>query len=99
MKLKNILATTLIPFNSLLLFFLVFEDKLVVPSWLQVMGRLHPVVLHFPIVLVLIYAAAILVTPKSVRKEKWFINLGEWINHNTYAVFDGDELELKTWQA
>lgn len=79
MKLKNILATTLIPFNTLLLFFLVFEDKLVVPSWLQVMGRLHPVVLHFPIVLVLIYAAAILITPKNVRKEKWFINLGEWV--------------------
>lgn len=79
MKLKNILATTLIPFNTLLLFFLVFENKLVVPSWLQVMGRLHPVVLHFPIVLVLIYAAAILVTPKSIRKENWFINLGEWV--------------------
>lgn len=26
-----------------------------------------------------------------------YINLGEWINYNTYAVFDGENLELKTW--
>jgi len=27
-----------------------------------------------------------------------YINLGEWINYNTYAVFDGHELYLKTWE-
>jgi len=27
-----------------------------------------------------------------------YINLGEWIHFNTYAVFDGDKLELKTWE-
>lgn len=27
-----------------------------------------------------------------------YINLGEWINFNTYAVFDGEQLELKVWQ-
>lgn len=27
-----------------------------------------------------------------------YINLGEWINYNTYAVYDGEKLELKTWQ-
>ncbi|MFT7343702.1 MAG: UDP-2,3-diacylglucosamine hydrolase [Lentimonas sp.] len=26
-----------------------------------------------------------------------YINLGEWINYNTYAVFDGQTTELKTW--
>lgn len=26
-----------------------------------------------------------------------YINLGEWINHDTYAVFDGEKLELKKW--
>lgn len=26
-----------------------------------------------------------------------YINLGEWINYNSYAVFDGNELELKYW--
>ena len=26
-----------------------------------------------------------------------YINLGDWINYCTYAVFDGNNLELKTW--
>jgi len=33
--------------------------------------------------------------PKGSR----YINLGEWINYNTYAVFDGETLELKEWTA
>ena len=24
-----------------------------------------------------------------------YINLGEWVNYNTYAVFDGEKLVLK----
>ncbi|MCC6371648.1 MAG: UDP-2,3-diacylglucosamine diphosphatase [Bacteroidia bacterium] len=28
-----------------------------------------------------------------------YINLGEWINYNTYAVFDGENLELKKFEA
>jgi UDP-2,3-diacylglucosamine hydrolase len=26
-----------------------------------------------------------------------YVNLGEWINYNTYAVFDGESLELRTF--
>jgi UDP-2,3-diacylglucosamine hydrolase len=26
-----------------------------------------------------------------------YINLGEWVNYNSYAVFDGEKLELKTY--
>ncbi len=32
------------------------EDRFAVPAPLQVMGRMHPLLLHFPIVLILIYA-------------------------------------------
>jgi UDP-2,3-diacylglucosamine hydrolase len=28
-----------------------------------------------------------------------YINLGDWIRSNTYAVFDGNDLELKKWEA
>ena len=28
-----------------------------------------------------------------------YINLGDWIRLNTYAVFDGNELQLLTWEA
>ncbi|MEC3878562.1 UDP-2,3-diacylglucosamine diphosphatase [Parapedobacter sp. 10938] len=33
----------------------------------------------------------------ALVKGSKYINLGEWINYNTYAVFDGDNLVLKTW--
>lgn len=29
-------------------------DQLVVPTWLQILGRMHPLILHFPIVLLLL---------------------------------------------
>jgi UDP-2,3-diacylglucosamine hydrolase len=32
---------------------------------------------------------------KQLNDQSRYINLGEWINHFTYAVFDGQELMLK----
>ncbi len=72
MKLKNIIAASLVPLNALLLFFLVVDSKLVIPAWLQVFGRMHPLVLHFPIVLILLYAAIVLFTPKVTKTENWY---------------------------
>src|SRR5579872_4293434 len=46
----------LIALNAMLLFFVILEDRLAIPRWLQVAGRLHPMILHFPIVLVVAYA-------------------------------------------
>jgi len=31
----------------------------------------------------------------DLGKNTRYINLGEWVNYNTYAVFDGEKLELK----
>ncbi|MHA4812577.1 c-type cytochrome domain-containing protein [Flavitalea flava] len=71
MKLKPIFATSLIPLNTLLFFFLFFEDRLTIPSWLQVFGRMHPVALHFPIVLVIGYAGWIwLVETKHFEQKQ-----------------------------
>ena len=71
-KFKNIIALSLIPFNTLLLFFLIVEDKLVIPAWVQVFGRMHPVMLHFPIVFMLLYGGFILFTPPKYKAEAWF---------------------------
>ncbi len=30
--------------------------------------------------------------------RSWYINLGEWVNYFTYAVFDGEKLELKKYE-
>lgn len=40
----------------LLLFLLFFEDRIQLPGWLQVAGRMHPMVLHLPIgILILLF--------------------------------------------
>jgi len=49
---RNVIFAALI----LLLFLLLFEAKLTVPQWLQPAGRMHPMVLHFPIALLLLLA-------------------------------------------
>ncbi len=35
----------------------------------------------------------------SVGTDSRYINLGEWMNYQTYAVFDGNQLELKKFEA
>jgi UDP-2,3-diacylglucosamine hydrolase len=33
----------------------------------------------------------------KLDEKSRYINLGEWINFNSYAVFDGDNIELKEY--
>ena len=49
--------------NCLLVFLLFFESRLSIPAWLQVTGRMHPLILHFPLVLIVLYAIAVVVRP------------------------------------
>jgi UDP-2,3-diacylglucosamine hydrolase len=35
---------------------------------------------------------------KEVGKNSHYINLGDWIRYNTYAVFDGGKMELKIYE-
>lgn len=74
---KNIFYNIILSLNCLLLFLLVFESRLSVPSWLQVFGRMHPLVVHFPIVLVLVYLAFLFFIPTGLRKENWYTLLME----------------------
>jgi uncharacterized membrane protein len=67
-KTENILINTSIAINALLWMLLIFENRLVIPEWLQVAGRLHPMILHFPVVLVIIvviFALNKIVNPKT----------------------------------
>jgi UDP-2,3-diacylglucosamine hydrolase len=34
----------------------------------------------------------------ELNQNSKYINLGDWITHNTYAVFDGTTINLKTWK-
>ncbi len=73
MIIKRIFTFLLLPLNILLLFFLLFESRLHVPAWLQVIGRMHPLMLHFPIVFMLIYGVMILFAPPKYKNEQWFV--------------------------
>ena len=57
-KFKRIGGQFLIVLNVFVLFLLLFTKDIVLPFWLQPIGRMHPLILHFPIV-VLILALAL----------------------------------------
>lgn len=44
----------LIVFNIFIAFLFIFADQLVLPFWLQPVGRLHTLLLHFPIVILIL---------------------------------------------
>lgn len=51
MRWTNLLSNCCFALNCLLLFLAFFGAKMELPAFLQVAGRMHPLVLHFPIVL------------------------------------------------
>lgn len=54
-----------------LLFLMVFESLVKIPSWLAVAGRLHPLLLHFPIVLLIIAFFGSWIPARSTRGNEW----------------------------
>lgn len=55
-KLRAFAEQALIVLNVFVVFLLIFDHKLSVPFWLQPLGRMHPLLLHFPIVLLILAA-------------------------------------------
>lgn len=66
-------AGNLISFAGLvfLLFLFVFEDRLQLPAWVQVIGRMHPLLLHFPIVLLVISAISYWLPEQTEWEKAW----------------------------
>jgi hypothetical protein len=62
-KWKPAPVQVLIALNAMLLFFVLLEGHLSIPRWLQVAGRLHPMILHFPIVLIVVYTICLWFRP------------------------------------
>ena len=58
--------------NVFIVFLLLFESKLIVPQWLQPFGRMHPLILHFPIVLLLLSMVMEFFRFKTVYNEEEF---------------------------
>ena len=72
---KNSLFNITIALNCLLVFLLLFQSRLAIPAWLQVAGRMHPLLLHFPIVLLVIYAIAVIVLPRQINSNEAYKNI------------------------
>lgn len=53
---RSVLFNVSFALNCMLLFLLLFETRLALPAWVQVIGRMHPLLLHFPLVLIILYA-------------------------------------------
>ncbi|MCE7062249.1 DUF2231 domain-containing protein [Dyadobacter sp. CY343] len=62
--------------NGLLIFLLVFEKGVAIPNWLFPVGRLHPAVLHFPLVALLLYAFWTIIVEKK-DSVRWNAELAE----------------------
>ena len=76
---KNILFNLTLAVNCLLLFLLSFENKVVLPVWLQIAGRMHPMILHFPIVFILVYVIWVLFFQRAVSPPEIAVGVGEWL--------------------
>lgn len=70
-KIVDISKQVLFALNVLILFFLVFEQYLQIPPWLHVFGRMHPMFLHFPIVILLLAIALDLLLPRDADKTSF----------------------------
>src|SRR5690606_36702074 len=53
---KGIRGNILLALTTFVFFMLLFEGQLSIPAWLQPVGRLHHMLLHFPILLVVLGA-------------------------------------------
>lgn len=70
-KIIDISKQALFALNVLILFLLVFEQYLEIPAWLHVFGRMHPMFLHFPIVILLLAIALDLLLPRDAEKKSF----------------------------
>ncbi len=75
MRWNLVFSNLCLALNCLLLFLVLFGTKMELPAFLQVTGRMHPLVLHFPIVLLLL--ACIWETTMQANSPPLVQNIGD----------------------
>jgi uncharacterized membrane protein len=111
LTIERIATNTLWFLTVLITFLLPFENELVLPPWVQTVGRMHPLVLHFPTVLVLLAGVFTLLSgfkgvsiPPSLTKATWLLGacsagltvvMGLFLSQE--EGYSGQTLDLHRW--
>ncbi len=66
---SSIVINIILFIQVLLLFLFFFEDRVEVPAWLQVAGRLHPLVLHLPIGFLIFLVVLVFIRNRFKKKQ------------------------------
>lgn len=74
---RNLLSNICFALNCLLVFLLLFESRLSIPAWLQVAGRMHTMLLHFPLVLLILYIIWMLFMGKRATENEFTRHISE----------------------
>jgi uncharacterized membrane protein/mono/diheme cytochrome c family protein len=75
-KWKTIAGQVLFACHAFVLVLVVAENRIAIPDWLHVFGRLHPLLLHFPIVILLL-ALVLLLFPNLAKNRSDALEYGE----------------------
>lgn len=59
-RFQKVAANTVFCLNVLVLFLLIFRERVVFPAWVQTLGRMHPLLLHLPIGMLVLLALVLL---------------------------------------
>jgi hypothetical protein len=71
-RVKAVLLNLIFCIQILVTFFLFFGDKISLPVWLQVTGRLHPLILHLPIGLWILFFGMIVLRSRNSLEHKTY---------------------------
>lgn len=108
LKPKILLENLLIFWCGLTAILLVGGENLQLPTWLQVVGRLHPLLLHFPIVLLLLGASLLWIRDENrMRYFTWLLLVGANLAGATVVAglflatedYSGDAISWHKWTA
>src|ERR1700733_2527589 len=87
---KGFSENLLFALNIFIIFFLLFGADIVIPQWLQPVGRLHPLIIHFPIVVLIMAMVFEFFRHKDrFREEKLYQEFTTylWLTGALFAAF------------
>ncbi|PVD54125.1 hypothetical protein DC498_01680 [Terrimonas sp.] len=108
-KITKIASGVLFGSMVFLFFLVVFQNIMEIPAWLAVAGRMHPMFLHFPIVLLLLSFFTVWIPNAKSNTDEWLnlLRLAAALSASITAIMgmllsfedgrSGETLELHKW--